>query len=66
MLRRAAEHTDEAVFAAAHAELEDLLPGEGTLGERYEGWRRSTLVPPEHVERVVGAAIGGRGRGRRG
>jgi hypothetical protein len=52
------EHTDEAVFAAAHAELEDLLPGEGTLGERYEGWRRSTLVPPEHVERVVGAAIG--------
>ena len=51
------EHTDEAVFAAAHAELDDLLPGRGTLGERYEAWRRSILVPPEHVERVVGAAI---------
>ncbi len=51
------EHTDEAVFAAAHAELDDLLPGRGALGERYEVWRRSILVPPEHVERVVGAAI---------
>lgn len=51
------EHTDEAVFAPAHAELDDLLPGRGALGERYEVWRRSILVPPEHVERVVGAAI---------
>src|SRR4051812_42801119 len=37
--------TDEAVFAAAHAEVASLLPGEGTLAERYEHWRQSAIVP---------------------
>ena len=27
--------TDEAVFAAAHEQLEELLPGDGSLAERY-------------------------------
>src|SRR3954466_8696454 len=29
-------HTDESVFAAAHERLEELLPGDGSLAERYE------------------------------
>ena len=49
--------TDEAVFAAAHEQLEALLPGDGPIAERYERWRRSLLVPAEQVERVVAAVI---------
>ena len=37
--------TDEAVFAAAHEQLEALLPGDGSIAERYERWRKSLLVP---------------------
>jgi hypothetical protein len=50
-------HTDEAVFAAAHERLEELLPGRGGLAERYERWRQSMLVPTEQVERLVEAVI---------
>ncbi len=50
-------HTDEAVFAAAHEQLEALLPGDGPIAERYERWRKSLLVPAEQVERVVAAVI---------
>ena len=50
-------YTDEAVFTAAHERLEELLPGDGPLGERYERWRSSMLVPTEQVERVVAAVI---------
>ncbi len=50
-------HTDEAVFTAAQEQLEDLLPGNGPLAERYEGWRTSTLVPTDRVEAVTAAVI---------
>ncbi len=50
-------HTDEAVFAAAHEELEPMLPGDGPLAERYESWRRSTVVPGERVEGMVAELI---------
>jgi hypothetical protein len=50
-------HTDEAVFEAAHAELEDLLPGEGSLSERYERWEESIRVPAEKIEDTVAAVI---------
>ena len=49
--------TDETVFEAAHAELGELLPGDGSLAERYEVWRRATRVPAERVESTVAAAI---------
>jgi hypothetical protein len=49
--------TDEAVFSAAHDQLEDLLPGAGPLGERYQRWRDSMLVPAEHSERLFAAVI---------
>jgi hypothetical protein len=50
--------TDEAVFAAAHERLAELLPGHEPLPERYERWRDSMRVPAERVERTVAAVIG--------
>jgi hypothetical protein len=50
-------YTDEAVFIAAHERLEELLPGNGPLAQRYERWRESILVPTEQVERTVAAVI---------
>jgi hypothetical protein len=49
--------TDEAVFAGVHERLEQLLPGAGTLHERYAALRRSAFVPAERVEQVAGEAI---------
>jgi len=51
------EYTSEAVLLDAHAELDDLLPGSGTLAERYERWRTSILVPADQVEGTVAAVI---------
>ena len=50
-------HTNEAVFEAAHGELDELLPGEGPLAERYESWRHSLEVPADRIEATVGALI---------
>jgi hypothetical protein len=50
-------HTDEAVFAAAHEQLEELLPGDGRLAERYERWDASIRVPTEQIESTLAAAI---------
>jgi hypothetical protein len=50
-------HTDEAVFAAAQEQLEHLLPGAGTLAERYDRFRRSGFVPAERAAAVAEAAI---------
>jgi hypothetical protein len=50
-------YTDEAVFTAAHERLKELLPGDGTLAERYERWQSSSLVPPDQVERLIAAVI---------
>ena len=51
------EHTEEAGFAAAHEELEGLLPGAGSLAERYERWQGSIRVPAERIEQIVAAVI---------
>ena len=50
-------HTDEAVFAAAHDRLEELLPGEGPLAARYKSWEDSIRVPTEQLERTIAAVI---------
>lgn len=50
-------HTDEAVFAAAHERLDELLPGDGTLAERHNGWEESLRVPTEQIERTMAAVI---------
>ena len=51
------EPTDESVFEAAHEKLEALLPGDGSLAERYERWRMSAEVPRDQVEQTVAALI---------
>jgi hypothetical protein len=50
-------YTDETVFTAAHEELEELLPGDGALAERYECWQAAMRVPAMEVERTVAAVI---------
>jgi hypothetical protein len=52
-----APRTDEAVFAAAHDGLADLLSGAGPVAERYRRWRESMLVPPDRIEPTVAAVI---------
>ena len=37
--------TPESVFEAAHAELDELLPGDGSLLERRTAWRERHLCP---------------------
>ena len=50
-------HTDEATFAAAHEELDRLLPGEGSLTDRLERRRDASLVPGEKIESTIAAVI---------
>jgi hypothetical protein len=60
---------DEAVYAAAHADLESLLPGTGTLAERYAAHRRREECPPDRLETAVHAlssALRDRVRGQYG
>ena len=45
--------TDEELFRAAHRRLEDVLPGSGSLGERYVSWRESQVVPTEVLPAVI-------------
>src|SRR5215210_5147475 len=46
---------DPAQYAAAHAELDALLPGSGTLAERYAAHRRREECPPDRLEAAVHA-----------
>jgi hypothetical protein len=50
-------YTDEAVFTAAHERLDELLPGNGPLAERYQRWEDSIRVPAEQVEHMIAAVI---------
>jgi len=36
-------------YEEVHERLEGLLPGDGSLEERYEDWRQERIVPPERV-----------------
>jgi hypothetical protein len=60
---------DPDVYAAAHAELDALLPGHGTLADRYAAHRRREECPPGRLEVAVHAlssALRDRVRGRYG
>lgn len=46
---------DESHYAAAHAELDALLPGHGTLAQRYADYRRADECPAERLSEVVHA-----------
>ncbi len=50
-------YTDEAVFRAAHEQLEELLPGEEPLAERYQSWEDSIRVPTDQIEPAIAAVI---------
>ncbi|HEX7084205.1 MAG TPA: hypothetical protein VF186_08845 [Gaiellaceae bacterium] len=41
--------TDEAVYAAAHEALDDLLPGDGSLLERREAWKTRNRLDGERL-----------------
>jgi hypothetical protein len=60
---------DPAVYAAAHAELDALLPGGGCLADRYAAHRRREECPPDRLEAAVHAlssALRDRVRGQYG
>jgi len=50
-------YTDEAVFEAAHARLDELLAGSGSLPDRYARWESSMKVPTDQMEHIVASAI---------
>lgn len=41
---------DEEAIAAAHQRLDEILPGDGLLVERYSAWRESQAVPVDRLE----------------
>ena len=45
--------TSEDVYAAVHTELDELLPGEGTLYERRQAWRDRHLVDGDKAVPVL-------------
>ena len=52
----APEH-DDSFFRATLQELDRLLPGLGTPGQRYDAFRRRFVIPPERLGRVFDCAI---------
>jgi hypothetical protein len=43
------EMVDESQFEAAHAELEQLLPGDGSVHQRFSVWEKRLEVPRDRV-----------------
>lgn len=52
------QRAPEDVFEAAHRELDELLPGDGSLGERYRAWREGNVVPADRLADVFAALVG--------
>ena len=48
---------DEAAFEAAHAELDALLPGDGSLVERSTAWREKRNLEPDKILPVFELAL---------
>jgi hypothetical protein len=47
------QRTPVATYEAVHAELDELLPGDGPLRERYLSWRETQLVDGELAVAIV-------------
>jgi hypothetical protein len=47
------ERTPEAVFERVHAELDELLPGDGPLDERRRAWRDRHVCPGDRAVEVL-------------
>lgn len=52
-----APHRPDSFYEEALANLEPMLPGEGTLAERFQRFREPFLVPKDKVDGVFRAAI---------
>jgi hypothetical protein len=50
-------HTEDAALAAAYDELDALLPGPGSLRERFRGWEDSAQEPAATIEGLMAAVI---------
>ena len=48
---------DEATFEAAHAELDELLPGDGSLVERSVAWGEKHTLEPDRILPVFHLAL---------
>ncbi len=48
---------DETVFDAAHAEMDRLLPGDGSLHERVTSWERDLALEPDRILPVLNFAL---------
>ena len=48
---------DEATFEAAHAELDEILPGDGSLIERSVAWREKLYLEPSKILPVFELAL---------
>ncbi len=44
---------DESEFEAAHRALDDVLPGDGPLAERYVSWREAQAVPADKLRPAI-------------
>jgi hypothetical protein len=51
------ERTDEVVFEAAAADLDRLLPGDGTPAERMAAWDARFTIPPDRLRGVIDALL---------
>jgi hypothetical protein len=47
------ERTPESVFEQAHAALDELLPGDGSLGDRRRAWRERHVCPGDQAVGVL-------------
>ena len=47
------EWKDESIFTDAYKRLDELLPGEGSLKERLEGWNTSLRIPLEKIHELL-------------
>jgi hypothetical protein len=45
--------TPEAELEAAHSALDEALPGDGSLTERYQAWREGDPVPADRLQAVL-------------
>ena len=52
------ETGSEAAYREAHEQLDELLPGSGDLGARYERWRSDHAVLPERMVPALSDLIG--------
>jgi len=44
-------------FEAAHRELDEVLPGTGSLAERYQAWREDNVVPPDGLGELFAGLV---------